>query len=133
MGCNSLYAFTITTQTMRRKATKNTRGPNADEKRFQGWIKQWGVCIACLNCSPVICHHCEGATFKHNKTLIGHWFCIPLCLECDNIITHRSRNKFREAYDNQCNLWHSIYMVFSVETGNECPQEIVHAIMDWGK
>jgi len=67
---------------MQRKPTKNTRGPNADEKAFQSYIKEH-FCIWCGNDGPSIVDHVKGATFKHNKTLIGHWFVLPNCQSCD--------------------------------------------------
>jgi len=68
--------------TVQRKATKNTRGPNADEKRFQGWLKDQPCCW-CDSEAGVIVDHAKGATFKHNKVLIGHRFCLCPCVECD--------------------------------------------------
>jgi len=116
---------------VQRKATKTTRGPNAEEKAYHGWIKESDYCIACREDGPVICHHCEGSTFKHMKTLIGHYFCIGLCQTCDDVITNGSRKKFRELFGPQSTLWaHPIALYYSKLLP---PPEVNRAIHDWGK
>jgi len=80
---------------MQRKATKNTRAANAEEKAFQAWIKEQDCC-GCGRSGPSIGDHCEGSTFKNNKVLVGHWFVIPLCVICDKVKTfgnHRDQFK----------------------------------------
>lgn len=119
---------------MQRKPTKNTRGPNADEKRFQAWCKD-SDCITCGAPGPSIVHHCEGATFKHNKVLIGHWFCIPLCETCDNVITRGSRKVFRDIYGPQSDYWKAGYEYYKGKSDIpvNCPYEVYKSIMDWGR
>lgn len=117
---------------MNRKATKTTRGPNADEKRFQAWCKHH-PCIVTGKSGPSIVHHCEGATFKHNKILVGHWFCIPLCKEVDDVITHGSRKKFREVYGAQSGYWRKLIDNYQVERAVIPPAEVYFAILDWGR
>ena len=118
---------------MQRKPTKNTRGPNADEKRFQGWLKDGGWCVACDEYHPVVVHHCEGATFKHNKVLVGHWFCLPLCAGCDDVVTTGSRRAFREKFGSQSDLWLSVINDYLCETGCGVPSDVRYAIEDWNK
>ncbi len=118
---------------MQRKASKKTRGPNAEEKRYQKWVKDSFFCITCEEDRPVICHHCEGATFRHNKILVGHWFCIGLCEQCDNIITNGSRRDFVKKFGPQSNYWRDSRWDFADETGFFPPQDVFDAIMDWGK
>lgn len=119
---------------MNRKPTKNTRGPNAAEKAYQKWIKEERqTCAACGAKGPVIGHHCEGATFKHNKTLVGHWFFIGLCENCDNIVTHGSRKAFRDTFGPQSSLWNNEQTHYGFQTGYCAPYEIFMAIMDWNK
>ena len=113
---------------MQRKATKNTRGPNAQEKRFHAFCKG-SDCIVCGNPGPSIVHHCEGATFKHNKTLVGHWFVIPLCVTCDDVITHGSRTKFRRKFGMQSKFWYDQHQKFN----EVAPVEVYDAILDWNK
>ena len=117
---------------MQRKPTKNTRGPNADEKRFQAWLKDQD-CVVSGNCGPSIVHHCEGATFKHDKTLVGHWFCIPLSKEVDDVITHGSRKKFRDCFGSQSNLWEIMWAKYTIIECNIIPKAVYDAIMDWNK
>ena len=108
---------------MQRKATKNTRGPNAAEKRFQGWLKEQ-PCIWCNAEGPSIVDHCRGATFKHNKTLIGHWFCLPQCVECDTKKTIHGKRNGNEAF-----WWWQVFSQYQVD----CPLDVIEAIQDWGK
>lgn len=115
---------------MQRKATLNTRGPNALESSFHKWIKERGVCAACDNDGGVIMHHCMGATYKHNKTLVGHMFCIGLCQRCDDIITYGSRKTFTNKLGKQSALWYTLVNEWSEQTGHKCDFEIKKAILD---
>ena len=118
---------------MQRPISKQSRGANAEEKRYQGWIKESNHCAACKQYKPVICHHCEGSTFRHLKTLIGHFFCIGLCLDCDNVITLGSRRKFREEFGPQSGLWlisHDDYVLGGNMGAND---EVINAIAGWGR
>lgn len=124
---------------MMRKPTKNTPGPNADEKRFMGWTKEQG-CICCGAEGPSICHHAEGSCFKHNKVLIGHYFVLPLCMTCDRIVTFGSRRKFTDQFGSQAGLWsiHVQNLRFLKESGlhediKMPSQDVYEAIIDWGK
>ena len=117
---------------MNRKPTKNTRGPNIHERRFQAWCKEQ-PCIVTGHPGPSIVHHCEGATFKHNKVLVGHWFCIPLCEEIDDIITHGSRKKFREQFGAQSTWWLMAVGIYTMERSKTPPIDVEQAIRDWGK
>ena len=123
---------------MQRKATKNTRSANRAEKSFHSWLKIQ-PCVTCNNSAPSIVHHCEGATFKHNKVLVGHWFCIPLCQECDDVITNGSRRAFINKFGAQSYFWSGLIEIFNLENYElslsdiECPQEVYDSIMDWGR
>jgi hypothetical protein len=124
---------------MQRKATKNTRAANAHEKRYHAWVKEQSCCT-CGNHGPSIVHHCEGATFKHNKVLVGHWFCIPLCLECDEVITKGSRRKFVEIFAPQSALWSSVISKYiesimpNIDLWKHlCPAEVIDSIESWGR
>lgn len=118
---------------MQRKPTKNTRGPSAAEKAHLRWVKERSICSGCGASSPVIGHHCEGATFRHNKTLIGHWFILGLCQCCDDLVTHGSRRALREMYGPQSEMWLAQYAVYQRETGRAASSEIVNAITNWGR
>ena len=114
---------------MQRKPTKNTRGPNADEKKFQGWLKEQ-PCVWCGNDGPSIVDHCRGATFKNNKVLVGHWFCIPQCVECDTQKTIHGKR-----LGNESETWGHILDVYEkhVALCVVCPDNIVASISDWNK
>ena len=112
---------------MQRKATKNTRGPNADEKRFQGWLKTHH-CAWCGNEGPSIVDHARGATFKHNKTLVGHWFCLSACAICDEEKTIRGKRLGDESF-----AWGRLHQDYFNEMGKSAPIDVERAIGDWGK
>lgn len=112
---------------MQRKPTKNTRGPSADEKRFQGWLKVQD-CVWCGNPGPGIVDHARGATFKHNKVLVGHWFCLPVCVVCDHEKTIGGKRQ-----GNEAQAWLSMQEAYSAEMGQCAPDEVVAAIEDWNK
>lgn len=112
---------------MQRRATKNTRGPNADEKKFQALTKE-SNCVVCNSPGPSIVHHCMGATYKHNKQLIGHWFVLPLCQSCDDIVTHGSRRKFKNEFGLQGDFWKIHYANLVAQLGDICPDDIQLAI-----
>lgn len=110
---------------MQRKATKNTRGPNSDEKYFQGWLKEQD-CVWCGCRGPSIVDHCRGSTFKHNKELIGHWFCLPHCVECDTKKTIHGKRLGNES--EAWKLKHDEY-----EYKHYIPADVHNSIEDWGK
>ena len=112
---------------MQRKSTATTRGPNASEKRFQGWLKEQ-ACSWCTNEGPSIVDHAKGATFKHNKVLVGHWFCLPVCPVCDTEKTIRGK-----LLGNQAEKWLEIIENYLIESKRAAPPEVEHAIQDWGK
>ena len=89
---------------MQRPRSKKTRHANAAEKRFHAYTKE-ADCIVCGQIGPSIVHHCKGSTFKHNKTLIGHMFVIPLCPMCDELPTKHSLARFIQEVGPQATLW----------------------------
>lgn len=113
---------------MQRKPTRQTRGPNSKEVSFHVYTKE-SDCITCGNPGPSIVHHCEGATFKHNKVLCGHWFVIPLCLICDDVITQGSRRAFRERFGAQSELWR----IHVLTNAASPPEDVMISILDWNK
>lgn len=113
---------------MQRKPTKNTRGPNADEKRFQGWLKEQS-CVWCGNDGPSIVDHCRGATFKHNKVLVGHWFCVSQCVECDT-----QKTIYGKRLGNESTAWIVLNHSYQEEgEGGLAPDEVWAAIEDWNR
>jgi len=115
---------------MQRKPTKKTRGPNAQEKAYQGWTKE-RLCCVCGNYGVVV-HHCEGSTFKlkvmFETVLLGHWFCLPLCAHCDDVITNGSRRSFRERFGLQSKFWAKEMDQYANETGIKPPENVISGI-----
>ncbi len=107
---------------MQRKPTKNTRGPNAEEKRFQGWVKQQPCCW-CGSESGSIVDHVMGATFKHNKTLIGHWFVLPDCAECDY-----KKTELGQKLGDYTGKWTNLMLSSPINA----PDSVWCAIISWG-
>ena len=118
---------------VQRKATKTTRAANSLEKQFQGWIKG-RPCGYCGCCGPSIGDHARGATFKHNKTLIGHFFVTPKCQRCDR---YKTLGNHREHYARtgltESSVWLSEIEVFIEETGADVPEDVIAAIEDFSE
>ncbi len=94
---------------MQRKATSNTRAANATERAHMSWIKDRGICAACVNDGGVIVHHCVGSTYKVTvgleRVLIGHAFVLGLCACCDAIVTRGTHKAFREKFGAYAELF----------------------------
>ncbi len=114
---------------MQRKATKNTRAANADEKRFMAWVKEQPCCI-CHTPVPSIVDHMYGATFKHNKVLIGMWALLPYCPTCDEVKTLGSHNKHLEVFGM---TQAQIYIKFIINSPIQPHYEVLAAIEGWGR
>lgn len=114
---------------MQRKPTnnRNGRGPNVDEKLFQGWLKEQ-PCIWCDNENGSIVDHCRGATFSNNKTHCGHWFCVSNCLICDTQKTIHGKR-----LGNESDAWEELAERYEQETGRIVPESIKQAIGMWGR
>lgn len=109
---------------MQRKPTKQSRGPNAAEKRFQTYIKHCS-CTWCNNPGPSIVDHVKGATFKHNKVLIGHWFVLPSCVYCD-----KRKTIGGEKLGDYARMWELEFINYPL--WHEVPDEVFRAIKHWG-
>lgn len=116
---------------MQRKPTRNTRGPNAAEKRHIAWLKDRMICAACNQHGPIIAHHAEGAAFRHNKVLIGHLFILGLCQSCDNIVTRQSRKAFRDSFGSQSGLWQEQFSDYPIRS--DFSDEEIEAIISYGR
>lgn len=118
---------------MQRKITKQSRGANADEKAFIRWIKERGICAACGSDGGVIAHHVVGSSAKIRVGLervhYGHWFVNGLCQKCDNIVTHNSRQAFRDIFDTESNIWLDQIKNYP----EEIPEIIIEAVIKYGK
>ena len=120
---------------MQRRATKNTRGPNADEKAFHAWCKDCHCVVS--KQTGVSVHHMYGSAFKHNKVLIGHWAVIPLSYEY-----HQGENGYHTIgqklwcfkYGNQATHWKDLIKAYELYMGEpSVPNDVYNAIMDWGR
>ena len=49
--------------------------PTAAQKRWMESVRELG---SILSGGPAVVHHAVGATGKHNKVAIGHWWLVPL-------------------------------------------------------
>jgi hypothetical protein len=117
---------------MQRKITKQSPAPSAAAMRHLAWIKtELEHCSACGHQAPLIAHHCEGSTFKHNKAYVGPWFILGLCEWCDSIVTTGSRRIFRDIYGPQSDLWHKQLQKYPAR--HECPLDVFAAIANWGR
>ena len=115
---------------MQRKRTKNTRGPTPLEREFQGWLKL-RPCVV-TGRGPVEVHHCKGSTFRHNKTLIGHAFCIPLFRDM-HLEYHAGTKAWIENYGTQSAYWEKVHDDWFSETGNRMPDDVIEAIRDYSR
>jgi hypothetical protein len=61
--------------------------PNAEQKRWRERVRSLG-CIACPATNGIEIHHPVGvgAGASFNKVHIGHYWVIPLCRECHELI-----------------------------------------------
>lgn len=94
---------------MQRRATKQSPGPTAAEKRFAGDVKA-AACIVCGSPGPSIVDHIWGSSKKLyldgiERVSVGHWAILPLCSICDSVKTHGSRKAFEEQFGSQIELW----------------------------
>ncbi len=116
---------------MQRKATKNTRAANADEKRFIAFVKECD-CITCRNPGPSIVDHMYGSTFKQKKILIGMWALLPYCPVCDEVKTTQGRAAHNRLFGKtQAELFN--YFLQIVPSNLMPPDDVVWAIADWGR
>ena len=113
---------------MQRRPTSNTRGPNADERRYQAWLKLQ-PCIYCGQRAPSICDHARGATFKNDKVLIGHWYCTSKCQRCDDFKTHGNhRTHYRETNTLESSAWLVQSVRFTLSSSIKAPLDVIDSI-----
>ena len=112
---------------MQRKPTKNTRGPNADEKRFQSYVKH-SDCCWCGSDAGSIVDHVKGSCFKHNKVLIGPWLVLPNCETCDYKKTIEGKK-----LGDYAAKWAKLHFEYCESGLGMAPIEVVKAIDSWGE
>lgn len=115
---------------MQRKPTKNTRGINAEEKRFMMWVKDQ----PCIQCSAdhVIVDHMYGSTFRHNRVLIGMYALLPLCMDCDSIKTHGSHRAYLDEFkETQADSFNRL--IEGCPSDLMPPEDVLSAIEGWNR
>lgn len=116
---------------MRRKSTKNTRGPNIIEVGYQKWTKH-RPCAYCGCQGPSIVDHARGSCFRHRRTLIGHAFVTPKCVSCDNVKTHGNhRRHFDQLGITESEAWINEYLIWTEETKGVFDEQIIEAMTDF--
>lgn len=113
--------------TVQRRATRQSRGAGAAERRFIHAVKQL-PCICCNHPGPSIYDHMYGSAKKLYSGLervhVGHYAGIPLCYSCDHIKTHGSRKAFEQAFGRQENLWLRLIRTHNLTV----PENVIQAI-----
>lgn len=113
---------------MQRKPTPQSRGKNSREDAFVDWLVDRSVCAACSVCGPGIVHHVEGSAFKKKVNLVtvllGHWYVLFLCKQCDDVVTFGSRREFNNKFGPSPDLWD----LQAQDYPKEIPFEIIHGI-----
>jgi len=104
----------------------STRGPTADEKRFMRWVKEQEFCCACYIKTYIEVDHAYGATYKHLKTLVGHWFLLPLCTECHQSKSINGTKGFIEEHGPLGCLWLKLIEHYDAPV----PRFVTYAITD---
>lgn len=115
---------------MQRKATAQSRGANAAEKKFHAWVKvqRCGFCQSMIGSNV---DHCKGSSYKHHGLLIGHLFVNPKCSVCDFIVTNGVRKELFNLYgmtDSDVTLQQ--LKQYEIETGTVFDDELLNAISD---
>ena len=98
--------------------------PSAEQKRWHDQVASLG-CVDCF--SPAQIHHPVGATAKHNKIAIGHWWVLPLCDE-----HHRALHAGESfEYDSRKLFEKGEYARMLDDNNHPVPEEVEAAIMDY--
>ena len=118
---------------MQRKATPQSRAPNAAEKRWMSFVKGQSNCWACGQYGPVEGHHVVGSAGKEKvnlvTVLIGHWFVIALCPDCHSLAGFSKL--FRDLHGRQSRIWAE--RIGTYASKNECPDEVYQGVMKNGR
>lgn len=106
--------------------------PSAEQKAWMSQLAEYG-CVVTRADNPQI-HHCLGATAKHNKVAIGHWYLLPLAHQLhdissnrpDNITLHKREFEWRHGTEKE--LFSRLIKTFR-DNGNPIPpEEVIEAI-----
>ena len=118
----------------KRNNKKSTRPPVSDEKKFIKLVSEHHCC-ECGWPAPSIVDHCQGSSFIHNKALIGHWFVLPYCQECDEVKTISGRAAYLKRFGrNQSQAWEQFIENCPTDSpARKLPAEVFHAVLDWNR
>lgn len=115
---------------MQRPSNKQSRGANAEEKKFLAWCKEQPSIVS--GGYGVEVHHCVGSSAKTyvgaERVHIGHWFCIPLTPE-EHKMFHSRKKEFELAYGKQSDLW--LKLIEGCD--NLIPLNVIEGIFHYGK
>lgn len=110
--------------------------PTKAQKDWREEVRALG-CIVSMEKGPHIqIHHVLGATAKHNKVEIGHWFILPLTgwyhLEAPVINATNHKKMFEAQFGSQASLFNQLLRnyEFHYEKPVPVPQEVLAAIYD---
>lgn len=110
--------------------------PTAAQIKWREEVRALG-CIVGMEKGPHIqIHHVLGATAKHNKVAIGHWYILPLTpwAHLDNPVLNVTHNKrlFEAQYGTQISLFKQLIKnyEFHYEKRAPVPEEVLAAIYD---
>jgi len=95
--------------------------PTADQKRFRENLR--GLYPS------VIIHHCVGATGKHNKVEIGHWFIIAVSAE-EHYQIHNGGVPNRKSHEKST-FFCEMSRYFDTYHRMPVPDEVLEAIEDY--
>lgn len=114
-----------------------SKGNNPTEKQaaWREEVRALG-CILTGDKSSVEIHHVLGATAKHNKTDIGHWFILPLSgwyhRNSPNLNVTDHKKTFEETFGSQVSLFNRLLELYEFHYGVEPPVDdsVIRAIRD---
>jgi hypothetical protein len=108
--------------------------PNAAQKRWMRAVADYGCAVTAD--SMVQIHHVKGATFRHNKVKIGHWYILPLCERLHDIksndtfnVTH-NKTAFESRYGKQVDLFLGMVEDLEYFGADLPPVDVLNAIED---
>jgi len=109
--------------------------PNSKELRWREDVRALG-CILTGEKLAVEIHHVVGASAKHDKTSIGHWFILPLSkwYHRDDSLLNVTDNKktFEETFGSQVSLFNRLLELYEFHYGCRPPVDdsVIRAIRD---
>jgi len=115
---------------MQRPSNKQSRGANADEKKFMAWCKEQPSIVS--GSYGVEVHHCVGSSAKTyvgaERVHIGHYFILPLTPE-EHKTYHNRKREFASEYGHQQDLW--LLLISSYD--EPIPENIKKGILNYGR